>query len=233
MFAPQLAADRDLKFVPRNSSRVARERRGGFALNTRQRTAFFIPLLLVAVMYPVFQLAARAFGSDVGWYLGLVIYWLLWGAAYPLWLLGKQAIVKLIRPRATNGKILLLAAVPLFIVGFGRIVLGMEYEKASDWAAVALLLTAVGNGFFEELLWRGTYLELFPDRSFHRALWPSLWFALWHFAPGSVSPSSNSVLVLMIGAGFLGLYLSYLARQSGSIFWPIVVHTLAGIIMVI
>jgi membrane protease YdiL (CAAX protease family) len=202
-------------------------------LNTKQRIAFFIPLLLVAVMVPAFQLAARAFGNDIGWYVGLVIYWLLWGAAYPFWMLGKQSIVKLIRPRSVNWKIILLAAVPLFFMGFGRVGLGMEYEKAGAWASVALLLTAVGNGFFEELLWRGTYLELFPDRIFHRAIWPSLWFALWHFAPGSISSSNNDVLVLMIGAGFFGLYLSYLAKRSGSIFWPIVTHTVAGIIMVI
>ncbi len=94
-----------------------------------------------------------------------------------------------------------------------------------------LLSTAFGNGFFEEVLWRGVYMQLFPENYFFRIIWPSTWFALWHYVPGSVSPSGN-VIGLIIGAGFLGVYSSYLAKWTNTIWWSIVAHTLGGIIMV-
>lgn len=38
---------------------------------------------------------------------------------------------------------------------------------------------------------------------------------------------------LMVGAVVFGLYLSYMAKKTNTIWWSIVSHTLAGIIMVV
>jgi membrane protease YdiL (CAAX protease family) len=113
-----------------------------------------------------------------------------------------------------------------------KFVSGMEYEKASTWALLLLLSTAFGNGFFEEVLWRGVYMELFSNNIFYRMIWPSFCFAIWHYAPGSVS-SSNNLIGLMVGAGLFGLYLSYLAKKTNTIWWSIVSHTLGGIIVIL
>lgn len=43
---------------------------------------------------------------------------------------------------------------------------GMEYKKASMWTWLLLLSTIFGNGFFEEILWRGVYMKLFADNIF-------------------------------------------------------------------
>jgi len=58
------------------------------------------------------------------------------------------------------------------------------------------------NSFWEEVLWRGVYITLFPDSRWWGIVWPTVWFALWHYAPGSVSPLAD-VRMLMIGAGVL------------------------------
>jgi membrane protease YdiL (CAAX protease family) len=93
------------------------------------------------------------------------------------------------------------------------------------------LSTSLGNGFFEEVLWRGVYMELFPDSILLRIVWPTIWFALWHYAPGSVAPDGN-VLGLIIGSGVMGFYLAFLAKRTGTIWWTIVAHTIGGMIMI-
>jgi hypothetical protein len=42
-------------------------------------------------------------------------------------------------------------------------------------------------GTLEEVLWRGVYLELFPRSARWGVVWPSVFFALWHFAPDSAA----------------------------------------------
>jgi len=110
-----------------------------------------------------------------------------------------------------------------------RIILG-GYEKESVWIALLIFSTPFGNGFFEEVLWRGVYARIFPDSLFLRMIWPSVWFALWHYVPGSVF--SGNPLGLMIGAGLMGLYLSYLTKKTNSVWWAIVFHTVGGFIMI-
>jgi len=92
--------------------------------------------------------------------------------------------------------------------------------------------TAFGNGLFEELLWRGVYMELFPRSIPLRFVWPTVAFALWHVAPGSVSGNAN-VWGFIAGAAALGVAQSLLAKRTGGVFWPIVAHAVGGLIMVL
>ncbi len=199
-------------------------------MNSKQKIAVIAPLVLVAVMYPIFHALAGVMNDRVAWYLGLAIYWIIWGGVFPLLIIGKEAVKTLIRPRKPDIKIILLVAIPLAGAVAGRLTLG-GYEKESVWIVLLLFSTPFGNGFFEEVLWRGVYLKLFPNRIFFWMIWPSVWFALWHYAPGSVS--SGNPARLMIGAGVMGLYLSFLAKKTNTVWWGIVVHTVGGIIMVV
>jgi len=108
----------------------------------------------------------------------------------------------------------------------------MDYGKPTIWIWLLMLSTNPGNGFFEELLWRGVYLELFPDTILFRIVWPSIWFGLWHYAPGAISPDGNP-LGLMGGSGLMGFYLSFLAERTGTLWWTVVAHTLGGLIMML
>jgi membrane protease YdiL (CAAX protease family) len=199
-------------------------------MNPKQKIAIITPPILVGVMYPIFHSLAAVMNNRVAWFLGLVIYWIIWGAVFPLFIIGKDEIKALIRPRKPDTKILLLVAIPLLGAVAGRLILG-GYEKESVWIALFVFSTPFGNGFFEEVLWRGVCLRLFPDHLFYRMIWPSVWFALWHYAPGSVS--SGNPAGLMIGAGVMGFYLSYLAKKRNTVWWGIAIHTVGGIIMVV
>lgn len=183
-------------------------------------------------MYPIFHVLAGALVVDrIAWYLGLIIYWLIWGAAFPLWIIGKETILKLVRPQKPDKKVLILVSIPLVLAIIARFMPGMEYDKESVWILLLLLSTTFGNGFFEEVLWRGVYVKLFPNNIIFRMIWPSIWFAIWHYVPGSIL--HGNVLGLIIGSGMMGLYLSYLTKKTNTLWWPIVVHVLGGIIMVV
>lgn len=191
------------------------------------------PLFVIATAYPVFHWLADLFHDDwrVGWYLGLAIYWMAWGAVFPLLLLGKDKVWRLVRPRKPTYTVLVLVAVPLLLAAIYKFATGMGYDAPSDLILLLLLSSALGNGIFEELLWRGVYLQLFPRNLLTGVIWPTIGFALWHYVPGSMNPDGN-LATLMIGAGIFGFYLSYLARKTGSIWWGMVAHAVGGIIMV-
>ncbi len=202
-------------------------------MNRKQIIAIISPLILIAVMYPVFQLLSEVFnGTVTGWYLGLVTYWILWGAIFPLWLIGMENLKPIIRPQRLTVKVSVLILIPLILALLYKFITGMDYGKLNFWVLIFYLSTSFGNGFFEEVLWRGVYMKLFPDNIIFRIIWPNIWFALWHYAPGSVSPNAN-VLGLIIGSGMFGFYLSFLAKKTGTIWWSILTHIIGGIIMVI
>jgi membrane protease YdiL (CAAX protease family) len=201
-------------------------------VSIKLKIAIVAPPVLTALMYPVFQLLSGVLGETIGWYLGLVMYWLVWGGVLPWLMIGKASIRRMIRPQKPTIGICLLVLLPLLMAGLYRYLTGMEYEKPSVWIFLLLVSTNVGNGFFEEVLWRGMYMELFPNSAFLRIVWPSIWFALWHFAPGSVSPT-GSAIGLVIGSGLMGFYLSFLANRTRTIWWTIIAHTIGGFIMIV
>ena len=201
-------------------------------MNTKQIISVIAPPAIIGMMYPLFQFLGSQFGNSIGWYLGLWIYWIIWGGIFPLIMIGKESILKLIRPQKLDWKLFLLVAFPVLMAAVFRFSTGMEYEKQALWFLLILISTNLGNGFFEEVLWRGMYLELFPERILFRFIWSTVWFALWHYAPGSISASGNP-LGLMIGSGMMGLYFAFLAQKTKTIWWTMIAHALGGFIMVI
>lgn len=202
-------------------------------MNTKQRIAAIAPPVLIGVMYLIFKLLSRATGgSFIGWYLGLALYWLTWCTLLPLVLVGWRHIRELVRPQLLPGRTLLLLLIPVIGAALYRLVPGIGYEKHALWMTILYASTAFGNGFFEEILWRGVYMDLFPDRILMRIVWPSIGFGLWHYAPGAASANEN-VWGLIIGAGAFGFVLSFLAKQTNGVWWPIVAHSLGGLIMVL
>jgi membrane protease YdiL (CAAX protease family) len=197
----------------------------------RRRAAIVAPLLLMGTMYPAFRLMDADFGEAVhgylGWFLGLAVYWVVWGAGFSLWVLGAPRIRELIRPRRPTLPLAGLVAFPLAMAAVFRfLVPGMGYDKPSAGVVLLLLSTAFGNGIFEELLWRGVYLHLFRGSLFLGVVWPSVWFGLWHLVP-----TNAENLGMVIGPTLFGFYLAFLARRTGSIWWPIQAHVLGGLVM--
>lgn len=201
-------------------------------MNKKQIIAALSPLVIIGMMYPVFQFLGKGLGNSLGWYLGLWIYWIIWGGLFPYFMIGKDTILQLIKPQKLTLKLALMVAFPVVMAAIFRFATGMEYEKTALWFLVCLISTNLGNGFFEEILWRGMYLQLFPNRVYFRMIWSTIWFALWHYAPGSISASGNP-LGLMIGSGMMGIYFAFLAHRTNSIWWTMIAHALGGLVMVL
>jgi len=205
-------------------------------LTRKQRIAVVAPVALMVTMYPVFRLFDGAMGDDLegylGWYLGLVTYWIVWGAGFSIWMLGMDRIRRLLRPRRLTLRIALLIAFPVVMAGVVLLIPGMGYEKASVAAIVLVISTAFGNGLFEETMWRGVYLELFRDRFFWRVVWAGTWFGLWHVIPVSVNAAGwLDVAPMVLGSMAFGFYLAFLARRTDSVWWPMIAHVLGGLVM--
>lgn len=200
-------------------------------MNTKQKIAIIAPLALIGFMYPVFRLLMAVFDETIAWYLGLITYWLIWGAIFPLLIIGWESIKTMIFPKRINAKIILLVMFPVAMASLYRIIPGMGYTKPSIWILLLYLSTTLGNGIFEEIMWRGVYLKLFPENVMFRVIWPTFFFALWHYIPGSVNSDGN-VIALMIGAGIFGFYLSFLVKKTDTIWWSIITHILGGLVMI-
>jgi membrane protease YdiL (CAAX protease family) len=201
-------------------------------MTSRQIIALVAPLAIIVTMIPIFRVAAKTLGNRNGWVLGLAIYWLLWGAIFPLLLIGWENISLILRPQKLTTTTLFYVLIPIIIASLNKFFPSVGYEKSTKWAFVPLLLTAFGNGLFEEILWRGVYTNLFSNSILFAIILPSLCFALWHYAPGSIS-QGDKVLVLMAGAFLFGLYLSFVATKTGTIWWGVLGHTFAAIVMIL
>ena len=149
----------------------------------------------MGTMYPVFRVLDSAFGDQLdgylGWYLGLVTYWIVWGAGFSIWILGLLRIRQLIRPRRPTIRLLLLIAFPVLMAAAVLLLPGMSYQKQTIGVLLLLVSTTIGNGLLEETLWRGVYLELFRDHRFWRVGWASVWFGLWHVIPVSINAEAS------------------------------------------
>jgi membrane protease YdiL (CAAX protease family) len=201
-------------------------------MTKKQTIAIITPLVLLPLMYGLFQWFSILFGREFGWYLGLAAYWIFWCVLFSIWLIGKDAIKGLIQPQKLTLQIFLIVMFPIVLTAIGRFVVGMSYAKASVWAFVGMALSAFCNGTFEEILWRGVYMTLFPNKILLRIVWPSLWFAAWHYAPGSIS-QNNQLLSLIIGAGCLGFYSSFVAKKTNTLWWSMIIHVGGGLLLAI
>lgn len=230
---PQERADRPTDVVSAAEGPAAAAR---LAFDHRQRVVVLAPVALIAVMLPVFQLSRALVGDAAGgwaaWFAGMVVYWLVWGWVFSRWVLGRDRVRALIRPQRLSlalvgqvGFIVVMAAVVRFAVP------GMGYSPPTVAAAVLLGLSPFANGVFEELLWRGVYLDVFPDRPGWRVAWPSIWFGLWHLVPATIEVGGPHP-AMVIGPVLMGLYLAWLAKKTTSVWGPILAHTLGGLVMI-
>src|SRR4051812_3658497 len=197
----------------------------------RRRTVLLCtpPLLLVSTL-AAFHGFASLLGARRGYFAGFLFYWLFWCLAVPIALLGWARVGTLLRgtaPLRRQGIAILLALVLpvtlVYVYEFPRVVGAATPAILMGSAALALV-----NGALEELLWRGAFLVLLPDRRILGYLYPSVGFALWHFAPQSIFPNrapGGSVSLVAVSL-LLGLVWGFVARHTGSIRWTTIAHIL-------
>ena len=198
--------------------------------NSKQKIAILLSPILSVVMFAVYQGFAAILGSNIGWYAGFAIYWPLFCVAIPFLLVGSGRIIERYKMIKIDPKYLLVYLFPVFMTLIGG--LFMSTAERDVIGFVMWVGMSVGNGVFEEILWRGTYPILFPDSKIFGFAWPAIWFSIWHFAPGSLSQNFQPI-VLVSGALMLGIFFGWGAFKTKSLFWASVGHTFSGLTQVI
>ena len=198
--------------------------------NSKQKIAILLSPILFVVMFAVYQGFAAILGSNIGWYAGFAIYWPLFCVAIPFLLVGSGRIIERYKMIKIDPKYLLVYLFPVFMTLIGG--LFMSTAERNVIGFVMWVGMSVGNGVFEEILWRGTYPILFPDSKIFGFAWPAIWFSIWHFAPGSLSQNFQPI-VLVSGALMLGIFFGWGAFKTKSLFWASVGHTFSGLTQVI
>jgi len=187
-----------------------------------------VPVLTVAVGVPLsmavtFAALRRSLPPRRAYDAGFAVYWLGWGLAYPLRVLGPRRATRLLttgrRPAPGEAAMLLVPVV-------GAIVTELVPARRLISPSVALVMvtTAAVNAASEELLWRGMFLE---ERDAMRgAVLPLLGFTLWHLAPQLVLPPRRGRLGFIVGSALVGAASTHVARRTGGLRAAVVAHFL-------
>jgi membrane protease YdiL (CAAX protease family) len=200
-------------------------------MNRRQLALLVTPPVLLASTWASFQLLTERLGLTAGYLVGFLFYWIAWCWALPLVMLGGYGVVRVFgnfrfadtRLGVSSGALLLL---PL-ILGFGY-AFPRAIGEASPTVVFLSAILALVNAPLEELLWRGTYLNIFPENWLLGYVYPTLGFGLWHLAPLSVIPNrapGGSLSFVAVSVS-LGLIWGWVAMRSKSILWTSVAHIL-------
>ena len=148
----------------------------------------------------------------------------------PLLLVGSGQIIERYQIIKINTKYVLVFLFSVFMT-----LIGGFFMSAAERDIIGLVIwlgMSLGNGIFEEILWRGTYPILFPDNKVFGFAWPAIWFSIWHFAPGSLSQNFQPI-VLVSGALMLGVFFGWGAFKTKSLSCASVGYTFSGLIQVI
>jgi uncharacterized protein len=190
-----------------------------------------IPLLLLSSTALVFRVGVRWLGSEAGYLLGFLFYWMVWCLLVPRLSLGREGFRSLLTDqvplfsRANWPAAAMLAVITMVTL----LMYGRDLLRAPLALVLVAIPFAVINGFCEELLWRGLYVRAFPGNLWLAILFPAVAFALWHLFPQSVFPGENR-LVFVLFTFILGLAYGWIAFTTGSARWTAISHSLNGIL---
>jgi membrane protease YdiL (CAAX protease family) len=135
--------------------------------------------------------------------------------------------------RTRSGKYVKWIALAAFLPALGTFFISFLPNAAllTFSTSVLIVLTAVLNGFIEELYWRGLYLLEYPDNHRIGFLFSWLLFGAWHislwFARGVIY--EDGFLTLVGGSYGLGLLWTWSARTSRNLRTVVPAHILTNI----
>jgi membrane protease YdiL (CAAX protease family) len=147
----------------------------------KEKLLVLAPILLLLTTYLVFSCAVTLVGFKPGYLIGFLFYWIFWCLAFPIWLLGREAVISMFRKvteplgRPKWLGLLLLFTLPLFTLAYA---FPMQLPKATVMIVVLSAAIALFNATCEEILWRGVYFKIFPG---------STWWAIFTRRSGLAS----------------------------------------------
>jgi hypothetical protein len=175
-----------------------RPRRGDGDL--RRLVVLLTPAVVPVSMAAVFAALSRRLPARTAYNAGFAIYWVGWCTGLPLCVLGPRRALRVLasgrRPTTAEAGALLLPVLGALATEL------VPRRRLIDGRVLATMVgTAAVNATTEELLWRGMFLEVFPDDPVRGALWPLAGFSLWHLAPQIVLPSRHGRAGFVLGRG--------------------------------
>jgi membrane protease YdiL (CAAX protease family) len=196
----------------------------------RRRIGLAIPLVLIPSMVGVFRGLTALLGRRWGRIASFLVYWVGWCGAVPLALLGPhrvRAMFRRSRPMAAPERAVAIATLAFPPIG-GVITQALPRRREADATLVttALALAAV-NATAEEVLWRGVFVELFPERWALAVLYPAVGFTLWHIAPVMGQPDKRRLALFFFGATWIGLATGSVAYRTRSLCLTTLAHILS------
>jgi membrane protease YdiL (CAAX protease family) len=200
-------------------------------LSWQQIALLLAPWVLLGTTYLCYGALKRRLAAPTAYLGGFLFYWVAWCIVLPLVVLGPRRLAGLFRPCASPlGHpwwlgVFCLVGPPLF--SFATVFPG-ALRRANPKVWLASAAAAIVNGTLEEVLWRGTYIALFPDDFWLGQLYATVGFAVWHFSPQSVYPyrGPGGQVGLVVAVGFLGLLWAWVANNTGVILWTAISHIL-------
>ncbi len=205
-------------------------------LSFRQWAVIILPVILIIFMWTLFVNLTAYFGLQTGYLFSFVIYWVLWCFLVPAYILKGFKNVFLLFKR-TEHRFGDKPDITLFLISW-PVVLSLIFAFLPQFKMLSiptiLLSISLGfmNGFAEEILWRGVYISIFPGNRWLSQIYPSVFFALWHICPISVTVSryAGGIYSFIIVSLLFGLSWSYYSRKTGSIRWNSIMHSLTDIL---
>jgi CAAX protease family protein len=200
-------------------------------ISLNQYALLVLPLILIPSAVLVFNLSSKRLGKEAGYLLGFLFYWIVWCLLLPLILLGKDGFLFLFVDMTPlfSGPNWLATVLFVVITLVSLVMYGKGFLRASLTLILVVIPMATINGICEELLWRGLYVQTFPDNFWLAILFPALAFALWHLVPLQISSNENK-LAFVLSTFFLGLAYGWIAYKTDSAKWTAISHSLNGIL---
>lgn len=197
--------------------------------NKKQIVLLAAPPVLLITTYLNYYILAALLGPVHGYLGGFLFYWIVWCGLLPLWVVGPNGLREMFKDTHPRfGKPAWLGL--LFLIGPAITpFLTIFLPRVMDITPTILLysiLFAITNGTFEEVLWRGTYVTVFPNTWLWSYWYPSIWFGYWHLSPQVVFPSDmpGGPFAFATVSIFMGLVFGWIVKKTGSIRWVTVAH---------
>lgn len=181
------------------------------------------PVTVTLSMWGVFHGLARRMRPRDAYNLGFAVYWAGWCLAFPVWVLGRRRTLDILSTGRRPGAAA-VAALLFPVAGSVATQLLPHRDQVDRRVATTMVTTAAINAVGEELLWRGVFLEEFPDDVWKGAIWPLTGFALWHLAPQTILPSRIGRGRFVAGAAVVGAASTLAAWRGEGLRWVVPAH---------
>jgi membrane protease YdiL (CAAX protease family) len=191
--------------------------------NTRRLVVLLTPVAVPSSMAVLFAVLGRRLPPRAAYNVGFAIYWVGWCVGVPVAVLGPRQALRVLAAgrRPSSGE---TVALVLPVLG-GAFTEFLPRRRLVDRRVLAMMIgSAAVNAIAEELLWRGMFLQTFPDDLVRGSVWPLAGFSAWHLAPQIVLPSRHGRAGFVVGAAAVGAASAFASWRTRGLRWVLLPH---------